>query len=291
MSFSDLERALYDVLDRSLNKSGGDFDPERDIHSIMVNRWNYGYAHELTSVWDPSLFGPNRASRTCAAASRSATCRSPTATRARSPTPTARSARPTGRSATSPIDTFPYRYMMTPGTSGDDGRCVQRGGRAPAAGDPRCPRRRGAARERPGRARSASAAAGVQAPARAARGRRGRRARGGRQRLYRLNGLALKPIHDWVAGYERLWAERFDELDAVLEELKQRRRRCPVARATVTLPADEQILITREFDAPRHLVCKAWTTPELVRRWWSGRRGEMTVVEMDFRVGGAWRYV
>jgi spermidine dehydrogenase len=59
MSFGDLEGALYDVLDRSVNKSGGDFDPERDIHSIMVNRWNYGYAHELTSVWDPSLFGPN----------------------------------------------------------------------------------------------------------------------------------------------------------------------------------------------------------------------------------------
>jgi spermidine dehydrogenase len=60
MSFRDLETALYDVLDRSVNKSGGDFDPERDIHSIMVNRWNYGYAHELTSVWDPSLFGPNQ---------------------------------------------------------------------------------------------------------------------------------------------------------------------------------------------------------------------------------------
>jgi DNA-binding transcriptional ArsR family regulator len=44
----------------------------------------------------------------------------------------------------------------------------------------------------------------------------------GRQRLYRLNGRALKPIHDWVAQYERLWAERFDELDAVLEELKQK---------------------------------------------------------------------
>jgi uncharacterized protein YndB with AHSA1/START domain len=61
--------------------------------------------------------------------------------------------------------------------------------------------------------------------------------------------------------------------------------------ATVTLPADEEILITREFDAPRDLVYRAWTTPELVRRWWSGRRGEMTVVEMDVRVGGAWRYV
>jgi DNA-binding transcriptional ArsR family regulator len=44
----------------------------------------------------------------------------------------------------------------------------------------------------------------------------------GRQRLYRLNGAALKPIHDWVKGYERLWTERFDELDAVLEELKRK---------------------------------------------------------------------
>ena len=62
-------------------------------------------------------------------------------------------------------------------------------------------------------------------------------------------------------------------------------------RATVTLPTDEQILITREFDAPRHLVFKAWTTPELVKRWWSGRRGRMTVAEIDLRVGGMWRYV
>jgi DNA-binding transcriptional ArsR family regulator len=43
----------------------------------------------------------------------------------------------------------------------------------------------------------------------------------GRQRLYRLNGHALKPIHDWVKGYERTWSERFDELDIVLEELKK----------------------------------------------------------------------
>ena len=46
----------------------------------------------------------------------------------------------------------------------------------------------------------------------------------GRQRLYRLNGRALKPIHDWVVQYERLWSERFDELDVVLEELKAKER-------------------------------------------------------------------
>ena len=61
--------------------------------------------------------------------------------------------------------------------------------------------------------------------------------------------------------------------------------------ATVTLPTDEQILITREFDAPKHLVYKAWTTPELVKRWWHANRGEMTVAEIDLRVGGKWRYV
>jgi DNA-binding transcriptional ArsR family regulator len=44
----------------------------------------------------------------------------------------------------------------------------------------------------------------------------------GRQRLYRLNGQALKPIHDWVKDYERTWSDRFDELDIVLEELKDK---------------------------------------------------------------------
>ena len=61
--------------------------------------------------------------------------------------------------------------------------------------------------------------------------------------------------------------------------------------AKVTLPTDEEILISREFDAPKHLVYAAWTTPELVSRWWPGRRGEMKSAEIDLRVGGAWRYV
>lgn len=44
----------------------------------------------------------------------------------------------------------------------------------------------------------------------------------GRRRLYRVDGAALKPIHDWVAGFEALWTERFDALDAVLDDLKQK---------------------------------------------------------------------
>jgi uncharacterized protein YndB with AHSA1/START domain len=62
-------------------------------------------------------------------------------------------------------------------------------------------------------------------------------------------------------------------------------------RAVVTLPADTQILITREFDAPARLVYRAWTEPELVRRWWSGDRGKVTSVDIDLRVGGTWRFV
>jgi uncharacterized protein YndB with AHSA1/START domain len=61
--------------------------------------------------------------------------------------------------------------------------------------------------------------------------------------------------------------------------------------AVVTLPTDTQILITREFDAPKHLVYQAYTTPELIKRWWSGDRGQVTSAEVDLRVGGRWRFV
>lgn len=62
-------------------------------------------------------------------------------------------------------------------------------------------------------------------------------------------------------------------------------------RAVVTLPSATQILITREFDAPPHLVYRAYTTPELIKRWWAGERGEVTSAEVDLRPGGTWRYV
>jgi uncharacterized protein YndB with AHSA1/START domain len=61
--------------------------------------------------------------------------------------------------------------------------------------------------------------------------------------------------------------------------------------AVVTLPSDTQIQITREFDAPAALIYRAWTTPELVRRWWAGDKGQVVSAEVDLRVGGTWRYV
>ena len=62
-------------------------------------------------------------------------------------------------------------------------------------------------------------------------------------------------------------------------------------KAVVTLPEDDQILITREFDAPKHLVYEAFTTPEHVKRWWAGKRGDVKSADIDLKVGGKWRYV
>jgi len=61
--------------------------------------------------------------------------------------------------------------------------------------------------------------------------------------------------------------------------------------AVVTLPSDTEILITRLFDAPAELVFKAYTTPELVKRWWGFETSEWLVCDVDLRVGGTWRYV
>jgi uncharacterized protein YndB with AHSA1/START domain len=61
--------------------------------------------------------------------------------------------------------------------------------------------------------------------------------------------------------------------------------------ATVTLRGDREILITRDFNAPKHLVYRTLTEPDLVKRWWNAKRGTVTVCEIDLRVGGTWRYL
>jgi uncharacterized protein YndB with AHSA1/START domain len=63
------------------------------------------------------------------------------------------------------------------------------------------------------------------------------------------------------------------------------------ATTKVTLPSDLEILITREFDAPREVVFKAMTDPDLIPRWWGPRGYTTTVDKMDVRPGGAWRFV
>ena len=114
----------------------------------------------------------------------------------------------------------------------------------------------------------------------------------GRRRLYRVNGPALKPIHDWVARYQQIWSQRFAALDEVLTDLTQEEGGEAVPADTkVTFPGPAEILVTRLLDAPRALAFRAWTTPELVPRWWTAGHGEVVSVEIDLRAGGAWRYV
>ena len=61
--------------------------------------------------------------------------------------------------------------------------------------------------------------------------------------------------------------------------------------AILTLPSDREICITRQFNAPAALVFTAWTTPEIVRRWWGSADMPLTQCEIDLRIGGAWPYV
>ena len=61
--------------------------------------------------------------------------------------------------------------------------------------------------------------------------------------------------------------------------------------AVVTTPSDREICITRLFDAPAATVFMAWTTPDLVRRWWGSETEPLVVCDIDLRVGGSWRYV
>jgi uncharacterized protein YndB with AHSA1/START domain len=63
------------------------------------------------------------------------------------------------------------------------------------------------------------------------------------------------------------------------------------AAMTLTLPSDREIVLTRVFDAPRRLVFEASTKPEHVARWWGPKGSTLPVCEMDFRLGGAWRFV
>ncbi len=62
-------------------------------------------------------------------------------------------------------------------------------------------------------------------------------------------------------------------------------------KAQVSQPSDREVKVVRSFKAPRDLVYKAYTTPELVKRWLLGPPGwTMPVCEMDVRVGGKYRW-
>jgi len=97
----------------------------------------------------------------------------------------------------------------------------------------------------------------------------------------------LKPIHDWVKSLRAVVNERFDVLDVGGELQKGKGMEAMTSsRGVLTLPTETQILITREFAVAKHLSFKAWTTPELIKRWWHANRGEANGSDVDFASAG-----
>ena len=131
----------------------------------------------------------------------------------------------------------------------------------------------------------------------------------GREKQWRPRRLVAAPLAEadaWLQAYRPFWEERFDRMEALLHELKaakrpKRRRFRNAARPALPdnedrrLAMDKQtqppeLSLSRLFDAPRALVFRLWSDPEHVKRWWHPRDFTTPVFEMDFRVGGAYRY-
>jgi len=103
---------------------------------------------------------------------------------------------------------------------------------------------------------------------------------------------------DWTERYRHIWEARLDRLDKYLQELKTKekshgRKHANKDSFEVTMPSEQEIRMTRLFDAPRHLVFEAMTKPEHVKQWWGclGEGYSVPVCEIDLRPGGAWRFV
>ena len=90
---------------------------------------------------------------------------------------------------------------------------------------------------------------------------------------------------DWMQSRKRTWEARMDRLDAHL-----RRKGDQVSDSTPVTAADQEVLITRIFDAPREQVFKAWTDPDEVAAWYGPEHMDIPAreVRIDLRVGGRW---
>jgi len=111
----------------------------------------------------------------------------------------------------------------------------------------------------------------------------------GRQRLYRVNVEKLKPIYDWVTPFERLWSQRYERLDKILQEIQEKGNDMSATKNQTTIiaePGKQELFITREFDAPRRLVYKAHTDPQLYVQWLGPRGYEMVLETFEPYSGG-----
>ena len=122
------------------------------------------------------------------------------------------------------------------------------------------------------------------------------------QRFYSLRAEPLKQLHDWLDRYRHIWEERFEALDEIVEELKQKEQSDAAGEARmnsamknetiVERTSDRELVVTRTFNAPARIVFDAWTKPEFLKRWWAPKSMGVSLFEceQDLRVGGAYRF-
>jgi uncharacterized protein YndB with AHSA1/START domain len=118
----------------------------------------------------------------------------------------------------------------------------------------------------------------------------------GKQRLYGLDARGLRPVHEWLGGFERFWSGSFDRLDEYVQDLKQGGRNHRMATTSSGgepehATADREIVMSRVISAPRELVFEAFTQVRHLSRWWGPEGFSTTTRSFEFRVGGAWDFV
>lgn len=106
------------------------------------------------------------------------------------------------------------------------------------------------------------------------------------QRIYRVNRQAMLELEEWAGLITQHWNQRFDALEQVLQAEKQKALQGErINRMPSQSPRD--VTLTRVFDAPRELVFKAFTDPQLMAQWWGPKYFDNPLVELDVRPGGA----
>lgn len=112
------------------------------------------------------------------------------------------------------------------------------------------------------------------------------RGRSAQFRPVRLNPEPLAGAAKWFGDFQRFWEESFDQLGVYAKEL-QLKETMMNARDTI---ADRELVVTREFDVPARFLFEAYSKPEHISRWFGPKGWPITLCEMDFRVGGKWRF-
>ena len=114
------------------------------------------------------------------------------------------------------------------------------------------------------------------------------RGRHAQTRPARLNPAPLQEAARWLGDYQHFWEASYDQLAEYVETLKTMEN--PMQTASTASPSDRLVTITRVFDAPARLVFLAHSAPEHIKRWFGPRDWPVTSCEMDFRVGGRFRF-